>query len=472
MYRKMILPAFACLFAVLSALSFGIVRRAAEDAEESERIRQESWHTQWEERFWNALNDGAQSDSGFPLTQAQMTRAAEQCAVYLPKQYGIRVLCDGAVLTERGEVGDSNAAVADVLSATIREDGQALHLQTVSCMTVQWSRLEICMESDLSDIRSAYEQRIFALRWICLGVAALSVGVLSLLWLPFGIRHRRLDSALHAVASGGYDTRLSPTDGSVDRSTAQAFNEMADSFSSTVERLEGIARARQRFVDALAHEMKTPLTSILCFADLLRIRRVVPDEEREEQAGIITEEAKRLRDLSGKLLELASSSEGELTVEKVYLPAFLDEVRISCEAVLAKRKQTLQLRPARCTVEIDRELFKSLLYNLVDNASKASPEGGTVMLHCFYKNREAVISVIDRGIGMTAEQQKHMFEPFYMADKSRSRKSGGAGLGLSLCAEIAKRHRARIQVKSVPGQGTVISLRMPARSGDAKGGAQ
>ena len=121
------------------------------------------------------------------------------------------------------------------------------------------------------------------------------------------------------------------------------------------------------------------------------------------------------------------------------------------------------------TVMCDRELFKSLIYNLCDNAAKASEAGQTVRLRSKAADNGMIISVSDSGIGMTKDVLKKVTEPFYMADKSRSRKAGGAGLGLSLCVEIAKRHGARLTAKSKPGVGTSIFITVPwAKSGEAK----
>ena len=110
---------------------------------------------------------------------------------------------------------------------------------------------------------------------------------------------------------------------------------------------------------------------------------------------------------------------------------------------------------------IDKELFKSLLYNLIDNAVKASRPGSEIRLSCRTKRGKSIIAVEDHGIGMNAQQLQRATEPFYMADKSRSRKENGAGLGLSLCCEIARLHNTQLHIRSHEGKGTIVWLVLP-----------
>ena len=105
-------------------------------------------------------------------------------------------------------------------------------------------------------------------------------------------------------------------------------------------------------------------------------------------------------------------------------------------------------------MRIDPELFKSLLYNLIENAAKASRHGQEILLAAGKEDGKLFIDVIDHGIGIAAEDIKRVTQPFYMVDKSRSRKAGGAGLGLPLCVEIAAMHNARLLLQSEPGKGT------------------
>ena len=277
----------------------------------------------------------------------------------------------------------------------------------------------------------------------------------------------RINRGIREIARGDYSLRLPEKGGQEFRELSGNINRMACAVEENMVRIQGIADSRKRFIDNLAHEMKTPLTSILGFSDLLRVKRTVSDEERREYAGIIVEETKRLRGLSGKLLELATTDSVNLEFEKVPIEELFAEIRSSVTLMLERRQVRFSVYSCRKTVFVDKELFKSLLYNLIDNAAKASAPGQEVRLAAAMYQEHLWITVSDDGIGMSEEDVKKAAEPFYMADKSRSRKAGGAGLGLALCAEITKRHDSELMIRSELGKGTTVAVVVPsARLGD------
>lgn len=178
-----------------------------------------------------------------------------------------------------------------------------------------------------------------------------------------------------------------------------------------------------------------------------------------------------MRGLSGKLLELATAGNMKLDFESVEIPALFEEIRLSVLPLITQRKMTLKAYPQNARIIADRELFKSLLYNLIENAAKASAEESEIRLICESNADTVKILVSDDGCGMTRDQIKRAAEPFYMADKSRSRKAGGAGLGLALCAEIAQKHRARLTIASKQGKGTTVTITMQNALSTLKGGS-
>lgn len=228
-----------------------------------------------------------------------------------------------------------------------------------------------------------------------------------------------------------------------------------------MEQLERVAEDRRIFIGNLAHEMKTPLTSILGFADLLYLPAEVPGEQRVEYAQVISQEAKRLRSLSGKLLELITLGSAELELAPASLRDVVAEVELALRPVMAQSELTLTYDCAGLTLDMDRELFKSLLYNLLDNGRKASRRGGAMTLTAREREGGAEILVQDHGRGIPREELDKVCQPFYMVDKSRSRKAGGAGLGLALCREIVSAHGGTMELDSRPGEGTLIALRFP-----------
>ena len=236
---------------------------------------------------------------------------------------------------------------------------------------------------------------------------------------------------------------------------------MAEAVERDVGKLSDIAENRKGFVDSMAHEMKTPLTSILCMGDLLRLKKDVSERDRRDYAGVIVEEAKRMKELSSKLLAMASTDNASLSFEPVSTAELIDELGAAMRPVCERSGIGFSCEGIDGIISADRELFKSLIANLVDNAVKASKPAKTVGIRYAPDGGVMKIIVADQGIGMKPEDIKHATEPFYMVDKARSRKAGGAGLGLSLCAVIAKKHNATIDIKSELGKGTIVIVALP-----------
>ena len=152
-----------------------------------------------------------------------------------------------------------------------------------------------------------------------------------------------------------------------------------------------------------------------------------------EYAGIIKEEASRMRTLSGKLMELITVGEANLEWKEADMAQLFEEIGISLKVITDNHHMDFSCVSAPGTLCVDRELFKSLLYNLVDNAVKASEEGAYIQVEGHFEREEFCIRVTDEGVGIPEGEVEKITEAFYMVDKARGRASGGAGLGLALC---------------------------------------
>lgn len=287
--------------------------------------------------------------------------------------------------------------------------------------------------------------------------AALLLALVRLLLRPLV----SLDRSARRVAAGNYSERLAVRGGDELAGLAEDMNAMAEAVESRVARLERAAEDRKTFIANLAHEMKTPLTSILGYADLLYLPKEVPEDKRVAYAQIISGEAKRLRGLSGKLMELITLGGDNLVFAPALLGDIADEVALSLEPALKHSGVTLRCSCPPAVLWVDRELFKSLLYNLLDNGRKASAMGGVLTLSAEEDGGGVTIRVSDQGRGIPRSELDKICEPFYMVDKSRSRKAGGAGLGLALCREIVSVHRGTMEIQSEEGRGTTVLLRFP-----------
>ena len=214
--------------------------------------------------------------------------------------------------------------------------------------------------------------------------------------------------------------------------------------------------ARQsRFVADLTHELKTPLTSMIGYADLLR-GGTLDDARRRTAADAIYHESTRLESLSQQLLALQGLQKNGIALQAVDVAAVFHDVARS----LPNAPLTLDA-PAGATVQADRVLLADLLRNLVVNALHASIPGNTVRLICTDAGNGWRLAVIDTGCGIPAEAVPHLTEPFYRVDKARARADGGSGIGLALCAEIAAAFGTKLNFASEVGAGTTVSLTLP-----------
>ncbi len=227
--------------------------------------------------------------------------------------------------------------------------------------------------------------------------------------------------------------------------------------SAGMANLTEAAERREEFIASFAHELKTPLTAIIGYADMLRSREMTP-KNRFTAAGYIFSEGKRLESLSLKLMEIIVSGRQGVERRRFDAPYFIREVAAVTVPSLAADGMTLDMRWEPGEVMIEPDLFKTLMINLIDNARKASRRGQTVEL--FGKNEPGgyAFYVRDHGRGMKKEDIGRITEPFYMIDKSRSRAQNGAGLGLALCQRIAGLHDTALEFTSEPGKGTTVRV--------------
>lgn len=324
------------------------------------------------------------------------------------------------------------------------------------------------------DLSEAFAARARSLQRFLLLEAAVVIGAAAAAAL-FSRRLIRplalLNQASRRIAAGDYALRTNVrTDDEIGQ-LSESFDSMAAAVQDKVAALELSVRQREDFMGAFTHELKTPMTGILGYADLLRSMQPDPAEQREA-AGAIYHEAHRLENLSGKLLQLLHLDEEELTLE----PVCLD--RAVALAVKAARPALEQNGHARVEtlanglwVQGDTDLLCDLVLNLITNAAKAGP-GGTITVSAEQAGRTVMLRVRDHGCGIPADQLARVTEPFYMVDKSRARKQGGSGLGLALCSRIAQAHGGTLTIDSAPDKGTAVTVTLHAAQKPEEGDAQ
>ena len=293
-------------------------------------------------------------------------------------------------------------------------------------------------------------------------VITFSVMVVMSIIVALILRHslrslKELNATAADIAKGNYDKRVNVRGKNEIATLGTTFNQMAEAVETRTKSLEESERQKTLFMGNLTHELKTPLAAISGYAQTLLTVRL--DEADEVEAlGYIDEECKRLERLSKKMLRLLElDTEQKLELHEIPVRQLFERTGRLCRKLLETKGVTLQYEEHGECFLVEEDLMTEVLVNLVDNANKASKQGDTIRLIA----NDHQILVQDTGCGIPEEEQKKILEPFYMIDKSRSRKNGGAGLGLALTALILKRHDVTLAIESEEGKGTTMILNFP-----------
>ena len=312
------------------------------------------------------------------------------------------------------------------------------------------------------DVTEAYavrqtQQRAYHTTFVSLIAIGAAVSWLTsyLLTRPLGT----LSRASRELARGNLSYRAPVRSRDEVGQLAADFNRMAGQLEQNVNRIQESMALQERFMADFSHEMKTPMTSIIGYADLLRSQVLTPDEQMDA-ANYIFSEGKRLEALGLKLLDMLSLDQSKLQLVPASPADLVAGLLEHLKRVYAQKGIALQYRTAEGTCFLEPDLFKTLLVNLMDNARKALDNGGYIYVWQEMLPDGCRVRVLDNGRGIPPEALAHLTEAFYRVDKSRSRAQGGAGLGLSLCNEIVQLHGGTMQFESRVGNGTVVTVEL------------
>lgn len=314
----------------------------------------------------------------------------------------------------------------------------------------------------LYDITQCYEQRIEQQRiyrvvflFVVVCSAVFSYILSYILMKPIG----KLKRTAKRISRGNYDIRSDVHTNDEIGELSVEFNHMTDALVDKMEELNAAMERQNQFIGNFTHELKTPMTSMIGYADLLR-RQSLSEEEQIDAANYIFTESKRLERLSIKMLELivAEGEKQELTLQN---PSYLiDNVVKHYRPYFQKSGVEIETTCERGTCMLEPDYFVSLLVNLLENARRSMEDGGIIQIRLTMTEDGCVLSVKDSGCGIPEEKLAHVTEIFYRVDKARSRAFGGAGLGLSLCDRIARLHNGNLEMESQVGVGTTVTVRL------------
>lgn len=300
--------------------------------------------------------------------------------------------------------------------------------------------------------QSTYLKVFIVMSLLC---AALSYLISRLLTAPL----EGLSNASREIASGNYTSRVRVCSQDEIGTVAEDFNTMAEQLEAYIAELRQSMERQERFVGSFAHEMKTPMTSLIGYAELLRSWKL-SQKEQAEAIDYIYSEGRRLESLSRKLLDLLVLKRQDISLVNV-CPADLVETLVErLRPLYASRKIELSCNCEHGNCLLESDLVWSLLLNLADNAQKAMDQGGEMQFRLEMLVDGCRIQILDSGRGIPPESLEHLTEAFYRVDKSRSRKQGGFGLGLSLCQEIVALHNGCIQFANRPEGGACVTVEL------------
>lgn len=265
---------------------------------------------------------------------------------------------------------------------------------------------------------------------------------------------QKLSESAKKIAGGNYSERVSVSNKDEIGELGEQFNVMADAVEERIAKLLEEERKKNVFMGNLTHELRTPLTAIYGYAQTMRAVKLTKEEE-EMALKYVEKESLRLSRLSDKMLQLMGLKEGG-SIEKRQIKIksiFKDSVN-ACSSYIQSKNIIIEMSVGDEYLIGDKDLMTEAIINLLSNAIRASAENGRVKL--YVEDKEIVIE--DEGAGMEKEEVDKILEPFYRIDKSRSRKEGGAGLGLSLVREILLKHNMEFKIDSKLGVGTRIII--------------
>lgn len=427
-------------------------------------------------RSWeNAL----EQEKKFALSQFQYNKYILQSILYQEPQvlyqekpfYGkennFTVKC--AIFNESNECLLSNLSMemeafepeldSGAISYEIKRTGEEYRIYLYQWIEDGEEPLCFVTETDISSLVGNEQQLTDDFQKIFL--VLLVIGTPVIFWLSSVLARpiRRVSMGAKRIADGNYDERLRVSGQDEISELAGNFNHMAAQIEEKIAQLVDTARQKEDFTANFAHELKTPMTSVIGYADML-YQKEMSREQVKQAAEYILNEGMRLEALSLKLMDLFVLEKQTFLLERMEVSNILEEAEPGLRPICEKRGVSLAIEAEEGVLAVDYDLFKTMLFNLVDNGVKADSK--QIWIRGENLGKKYRLTVRDDGKGIPKEEQGRITEAFYMVDKSRARKQHGAGLGMTLIQKILEIHQGEMEIESDGKQGTSILLTLPA----------
>jgi signal transduction histidine kinase len=352
---------------------------------------------------------------------------------------------------------DLEALINEGRNYVIRRENNRSYIFINDLIKVDSSKLLMSYIKDISEVQAQRkDQYLLFLKTGIAGLVIIAI-IVELLSRVLIKPIEELGKSAKKIAAGSFSERAEVKGEDEISDLGEQFNMMADEVEKRIVELEMEGERKQRFIDNLTHELRTPLTSVIGYSELLQ---KVNYDEAAFSKGLryIHSEGTRMLRLINSLMEMILLRQGNLNLEKVNILFLLTEAAEIMQARTKEKNLDILIQGENLELNIDKDMIKGVILNLIDNSLKATTEGKKIIIGCEKSEQHYHIFVQDEGRGMEQNEIPWITEPFYRVDKSRARKEGGAGIGLALCKQIIESHGGELSIESELGKGTKVSI--------------
>ena len=398
--------------------------------------------------LYNIRAAGAGPPFGFAESVEQLMR--DYARYYM--EHGITIYLEDLSPAPQSAIMPASTEIAFV------EHGNAIHITGVLAGPLQY-RLNFYLDisENVENMRDI--QRVLLIFFVVFAV--ISAFALYFILLRIFIPLDVIAGTSRKIADEHYGERIYVKGNNELAAVAGDFNRMADKIENQIRLLEEEAAAKQQFIDNFAHEIRTPLTSIYGNAEYLQ-KAVLEEGENVQLTQSIMNRTRDMKTIANSLLQLAVLRNYTPVKTQINVQQLFEDIAQTVKVPIAQHNVRFVFTNSVDVLLGQEDLIKSLLLNLCFNGIKAcSFKGGVVLLEAEQQNDSIVLTVTDNGCGIPDESIERVTEPFYRVDKSRNRSLGGAGLGLTLCRQIAEVHGAQMIIESSVGAGTTVQIIFP-----------
>lgn len=299
------------------------------------------------------------------------------------------------------------------------------------------------------------QYKIFSILMVIVFIISSIVIMILSWWLLIPIK--KLSLATQQLANQEYNVDLPINSHDEIGMLSKDFLNMAGQIKENINQLKEYNQRQELFIANFTHELKTPLTSIIGYGDMLRSKRL-SEEELILSANHIVSEGKRLEAISKKLMDLLVLKKNDFVFHHVSATLFFEEIEDILHPVVIQESLNISFEIEDAILYIEQDLMKNVILNIIDNAKNAIEKDGMITVMAQQKKGQYIIEIKDNGKGIDKKDMDRIMEAFYMVDKSRTRKHGGAGLGLAIVKEIVDLHQGEIYFESKIGAGTKVTI--------------